>query len=48
MMNIRPWEIEKLTAAEYELFTEVLDAQRPPPDPGARLTAHEDRLRRIK
>lgn len=48
MMGIRPWEVEQLTWAEYELFTGVLDAQQTTPDPDARLNAHHDRLKRIK
>ncbi len=48
MLGIRPWEIGLLSAAEYELIRDVLDAQRIPRPDSARLDAHEDRLRRIK
>src|SRR6266511_3053485 len=48
MLGIRPWEIGLLSAAEYELIRDVLDAQRIPRPDSTRLDAHEDRLRRIR
>jgi len=47
MLGVRPWEIGLLTAAEYELFRDCLDAQRKSPADTVRLDDHEDRLRRI-